>query len=81
MPEIVGKHLDDAKELCEKQGIKLIVTEYDFSSDYDAMYVLVQGVKAGENIQEDATVEVVLSKGKQSYIVPDVVYFTEEEAI
>ena len=81
MPGIVGKHLDDAKELCEKQGIKLIVTEYDFSSDYDAMYVLVQGVKAGENIQEDATVEVVLSKGKQSYIVPDVVYFTEEEAI
>lgn len=81
MPEIVGKHLDDAKELCEKQGIKLIVTEYDFSSDYDAMYVLVQGVKAGKKIQEDATVEVVLSKGKQSYIVPDVVYFTEEEAI
>ena len=33
------------------------------------------------HIQEDATVEVVLSKGKQSYIVPDVVYFTEEEAI
>lgn len=45
------------------------------------MYVLAQGVKEGEAIQKDATVEIVLSKGKQSYIVPDVVYFEEEEAI
>lgn len=81
MPDIVGISLDEAKKLCEKQGIILIVSEYQYNADYDAMYVLAQGVKEGEAIQKDATVEIVLSKGKQSYIVPDVVYFEEEEAI
>lgn len=81
MPDIVGMPLDKAKELCEKQGILLVVSEYQYNEEYDAMYVLAQGVKEGETVQKNATVEIVLSKGKQSYIVPDVVYFEEQEAV
>lgn len=81
MPEISGLSLDDAKKLCEKQGILLVVSEYEASEEYDAMCVLSQSIDTGKNIQENSTVEVVLSKGRQSYIVPDVVYFTEDEAV
>ena len=81
MPEISGLSLDDAKKLCEKQGILLVVSKYEASEEYDAMRVLSQSIDIGKNIQENSTVEVVLSKGRQSYIVPDVVYFTEDEAV
>ncbi|MCM1307716.1 MAG: InlB B-repeat-containing protein [Butyrivibrio sp.] len=81
MPEIEGLSFDEAKALCEKQGILLVVSEYESSEEYDAMNVLTQSIAYGKDIQENSTVEVVLSKGKNTYIVPDVVYFTEEEAV
>lgn len=81
MPDISGLPLDEAKKLCEKQGIIVIVSEYRYSEDYDAMCVLEQSIAPGKDIQADAVIEAAVSKGKMSYIVPDVVYFTEEEAV
>lgn len=81
MPDIVGMKLDDAKAVCEKYGIKLLVTEYEYSSEYDAMCVLEQMVETDSYIQEDMVVRIIMSKGEIVYKVPLILYLTEEKAI
>ncbi len=80
MPDINGMLLDDVKAVCEDYGIKLVVTEYEYSNEYDGMCVITQGIDAGSYIQSDIVVEIVLSKGAIIYKVPSLLYLTEEEA-
>ena len=80
MPDINGMLLSDAKLLCEDYGIKLVVSEYEYSNEYDGMCVITQGIDAGSYIQSDIVVEIVLSKGAIVYKVPSIIYLTEEEA-
>ncbi len=81
MPNLVGLTLVEAMELCEKSGIKLVVTSYEYSTEYDGMCVLEQNTDEGAVIKADTTVEIVLSKGAQIFKVPSILYLTEEEAI
>ena len=81
MPDLSEMELDDAKELCEEYGIKLLVTEYEYSSDVDEMCVISQEIEAGAYIHSDVVVKIVLSKGDLIYKVPSILYLTEEEAI
>ena len=81
MPSLVGLSLLEAKELCEEYGIKLIVSEYEYSSEYDSMCVLSQMINEGDYIQQDVVVEITMSKGELVYKVPSILYLTEEEAI
>ncbi len=80
MPDINGMLLNDAKAICEEYGIKLVVTEYEYSNEYDGMCVISQGIDAGSYIQSDIVVEIVLSKGAIVYKVPSLLYLTEDEA-
>ena len=80
MPDINGMLLDDAKAVCEDYGIKLVVTEYEYSNEYDGMCVITQGIAADSYIQSDIVVEIVLSKGAIVYKVPSILYLAEEEA-
>lgn len=81
MPDLSNMELDEAKALCEDYGIKLLVTEYEYSSEVDEMCVLSQEVETGAYIQSDVVVKIVLSKGELVYKVPSILYLTEEEAI
>ena len=81
MPSLVGLTLLEAKELCEDYGIKLVVTEYEYSSEYDSMCVLSQVINEGDYIQQDVVVEITMSKGELVYKVPSILYLTEAEAI
>lgn len=81
MPNLVGLTLVEAMELCEKSGIKLVVTSYEYSTEYDGMCVLEQNTDEGAVIKADTTVEIVLSKGAQIFKVPSILYLTEEETI
>ncbi len=81
IPNLVGLTLVEAMELCEKSGIKLIVTSYEYSTEYAEMCVLEQNTDEGAVIKADTIVEIVLSKGAQIFKVPSILYLTEEEAI
>ncbi len=81
MPELTGLSLLEAKEVCEEYGIRLVVTEYEYSTEYDSMCVLSQMVETGDYIQNDIVVEITMSKGELVYKVPSILYLTEEEAI
>ena len=81
IPNLVGLTLVEAMELCEKSGIKLIVTSYEYSTEYAEMCVLEQNTDEGAVIKADTIVEIVLSKGAQKFKVPSILYLTEEEAI
>ncbi|MGN0379537.1 MAG: InlB B-repeat-containing protein [Butyrivibrio sp.] len=81
MPGLIGMELDDAKAVCEQYGIKLIVSEYEYSEIYNPLTILDQKIEEGSEVQNDIVVEVVLSKGAHVYKVPDVVYMEEADAI
>ncbi len=81
MQELTGLSLLEAKEICEEYGIRLVVTEYEYSNEYDSMCVLSQMVETGDYIQNDIVIEITMSKGELVYKVPSILYLTEEEAI
>lgn len=81
MPDLQGLSFVDAKYQCAKYGIKLIVGEYKYESNYKSMDILAQSVEVGAPVGKDMVVEVDVSKGEVTYRVPDLVYQTEEEAI
>lgn len=83
VPELVGKTLEEAEELCEKQGLVLKVTEKKESESYEEGYVTDQKTQAGTKLQEGAYVQVVVSsglKGKE-IVVPEVIGKTQSTAI
>lgn len=81
MPDLYGKSLIEAKNICEKYGIRLVVTDYQYSAECDGMCVLSQMTAAGSYIQNDIVVEVTLSKGALIYRIPSLIYLTETEAV
>lgn len=80
MPDFTGKSLDNIKKICETYGIKLIVTEYEYSDSVDEMCVISQEISPNTYIQSDVVLKIVLSKSECEYKVPSLVYLTEEEA-
>lgn len=81
MIDITGKSFEQAKkELKEYElGIKQVSEEE--SDKYPEGYIISQSVKAGEYVDKNSTIQVVVSSGAKSISVPNVVELEENEAI
>ncbi len=64
VPDLVGKSLDEAEELCEEAGIRINVESKVASKKYEKDVVEAQRTQAGTKVPEGTIVQVVLSKGK-----------------
>lgn len=63
-PSIVGKTLEDAKELLNSVGLNIGDIKYESSETYEKDYVIEQNPKAKGEVQKNTVVDIVLSKGK-----------------
>ena len=80
VPEITGLTLEEAKSKLESVNLYLDV-ESEKYDDKPAGTVISQSVKTGSTVKQGTTIKVVVSKGKETVIVPYVTYKTESEAI
>ena len=63
-PDFVGEHwdLESVKEFCDKLGISYKIVSYQDNSELDENIVLAVNINAGEEIDENDTLKLVLSK-------------------
>lgn len=71
VPELVGLRLTDALKVVDKFEMKISVKgeEYDNIAPKDC--IAVQEPKPGMRVKKGRTIDVVISKGAESYMVPD----------
>ena len=81
MIDITGKSYDEAKKLLNDLGLGIKQTSEEETDKYPKGYVVSQNIKRGQSIDKNTTVEVVVSSGAASIVVPSVVKLEEQEAI
>ncbi len=79
VPMLIGKNVDDAKEILDELGIKYEIV-YTESDEVEANEVISQSIDAGQRIKTGRTIELTVSSGVDSVDVPSVVGKTEKAA-
>ncbi len=81
MIEITGKSFDEAKKLLNDLGLGIKQVSEQETDKYPKGYVISQNVKKGQGVNKNTTVEVVVSSGATTILVPSVVDLEEQAAI
>lgn len=81
VPDLVGKTLEEAKQILEDNKLKYEMTE-EYSSDVEAGRIISQepGYIPNYKIKEKSTINIVVSKGSQVVEMPKVVGMKFEQA-
>ena len=80
VPDVKCNTIEDAQLKLEKLDLNLEVVEYEKSDKYEAGEIISQDPEAGDMVRKNTTVEVVVSKGSDEALVPNVIGKSEEEA-
>lgn len=80
VPSVERKTLTEAKGILRERGLKLAVSGEEFHENLEAGLIISQEPKPNQKIAKDKAVKVVVSKGKESVELPDVVGMTAEQA-
>ena len=70
VPDVVGKHIEQAKYLIESSGFVFKTVE-EYSDDVKKDYIIEQYVPADTELEEGETVTVIVSLGKEESSVPE----------
>ncbi len=63
MPNLVGKNINQAKNILSKNNLFLGDIKYNDSASYPKGIIMIQSIKKGKEIKEKSTVDIVISKG------------------
>lgn len=80
IPDIVGQTTEYATDLLTEQRLRLIVVEEHLDSKFPEGHILAQDPLAGTKTPKNQVVRVVISKGLETFPVPDVTGKTLAEA-
>ncbi len=81
MIDITGKSFDEAKKLLNDLGLGIKQIKEEETDKYPKGYVVSQNIKKGTGVAKNTTIEVVVSSGAASIVVPSVVGLEEQAAI
>lgn len=81
IPNFVGMKYQEVIMLAAEKEISIIVSMHSYSDKFQKDIVMNQSIKAGMEISNLEPVALDISLGIKYSTVPDVMYFTEEEAI
>lgn len=70
VPDLVGVQEEIAKEKIEEMGLKFIVKDRSYSSDFKEGEIMWQNEEAGKVVKKGFPIEVTVSKGKKKVKVP-----------
>ncbi len=80
VPNFEGYTVEQAQKEAEKLGLKINVSEKDYS-DMDEGKIIAQSPIKGEMVTEGATIDVAVSLGQKSFTMPNVVGEEKDKAI
>ena len=80
VPSIVGQTQVDATATLQAAGLTLAVSEQQFSETAPLDTVITSDPEPGGQVAEGGTVDAVISKGPERYLVPDVTGMTPDAA-
>lgn len=80
VPNVVGKSQSEATKMLKDSGLNVgsITSEYDSSKK--AGTVIRQGYSSGTSVKEGTSVDLVISKGEEKAIMPDIIGSTQSSA-
>ncbi len=81
VPNVIGKSRSDAQSILEKSGFKVELGQEEFSSKVSAGCVISQDPNGNSTANKGSTVTLIISKGSDSVSVPNVVNYTEDNAV
>ena len=79
-PDIVGQSTAAATEILSAAGLSLVVTEEQFSEELPADQVISSDPAPSAGVREGGAVGVIVSKGPERYVIPNVQGLTAAEA-
>lgn len=79
VPDVYNKTLEDAKLILDNSSI-LYREEYAFNDTVESGYVISTNPERASSIAKNQTITIIISKGKESVKVPNLVGLTEEQA-
>lgn len=80
VPQLVGVAKDDIEATLTEVGLKLGVVREEWSEEVASGVVISQSVDSGQELRFDSTVDVVVSKGRQPFTVPQLTGLSREDA-
>ena len=80
VPDVRGKSENDAKSELTSAKLKAGNVTTEYSDDYEAGLVISQSVAVGEKVEENTSVDLVVSLGNKPIAVPDVAGYTVDGA-
>ncbi len=81
VPEVVGLDEVEAGSILGGLGLKAVVEERVYSEEYEEGEVISQDPKPGSKLPKGSEVRLVISKGVELVVVPDVINLSISEAI
>ncbi|GKX31694.1 serine/threonine protein kinase [Vallitalea longa] len=72
IPKVEGKTVEEAKEILEPDGIDVNIIETAYNDTYEVDEIIKQEPEENTLLQEGEVVEVTVSKGVQTFKVPEV---------
>jgi len=80
VPDLRGISLNQAKSMCDKSGLNVVVVGRRFSDELPESFVIEQDPLPQEGLKEGRAIKVVVSKGPRMETVPDLRNVTLREA-
>ena len=82
IPDLVGKTVDEVKQILEENKIKYVEEGQEYSTEYEAGRIISQDPAYVENrkIKQNTEIKVVVSLGTETTTVPKLTGLTKEEA-
>lgn len=80
VPNLEGKTEEEAEKLLKESSLGFRVEERKNSNTIEKGYIIEQLVKAGEVVDKNSQVKVIVSDGPKEIVVPNVLNKTKEEA-
>ncbi len=71
IPEVRGLSVESARSKCRDSGYRIRITAREHSSSVSEGTVISQVPRPGEGLKERRTIQVVVSKGREMTVVPD----------
>lgn len=79
VPNVVGKSVDSAKSILTEQHLRVSITEV-FNDKVPSGQVIQQTPEAGSVVKEDRTITLIVSKGSEIILVPDLRGLSRKDA-
>ena len=64
MPNLIGKTLDEVREILNPLSISINKITYNYSDEISEGEVMIQGIKSGSEVKSGESINLIISKGK-----------------